>query len=104
MEEKLRLTARVAPYLNVIGEKRRAGWTWGNIKDALGGLNCTPHGLAQAVKNCRWVVEQLPLPGGPAAVVQPQPAVQQSAQPAQPAQQGSKKSNRIDLEDPANQL
>jgi len=60
-ESAMRLTARVAPYLDAIKQKRAAGWRWKDIKLALG-FACSDHALAQAVKRCRWVAEQKPLP------------------------------------------
>lgn len=100
VKSELRLPARVAPYLDAIHEKRAAGWTWNNILAALGWENCTPRAIAQAVKHCRWAVEQLPLPAAPHSPSTPPPqdkATEQFIRPLAP-------STRINLDDPANQL
>lgn len=79
-ESKLRLTARVAPFICAIQEKRAAGWKWSDIREALG-FTCTDHALSQAVKACKWTAAQQPLPE-----TKPSPAqrgqVEASAQPA----------------------
>jgi len=56
-ESAMRLTARVAPYIEAIKQKRAAGWRWKDIKLALG-FACSDHALAQAVRRCKWVAEQ----------------------------------------------
>ena len=66
-ESAMRLTARVAPYIDAIKQKRAAGWRWKDVTLALG-FACSDHSLAQAVKSCKWVAEQREIPNAkPAA-------------------------------------
>jgi hypothetical protein len=60
-ESAMRLTARVAPYIDAIKQKRAAGWRWKDVTLALG-FACSEHSLAQAVKGCKWAAEQRSLP------------------------------------------
>lgn len=55
-----RLTAQVAPFLDAIKSARAGGLMWGDI----GGLLGIKSGdaLRQAVKKCRYVADQVPLP------------------------------------------
>ena len=55
-----RMTARVAPYLQAIVQARKAGLTWADIGRLLGIEKADA--LRQAVKQCKWVIEQQPLP------------------------------------------
>ena len=69
---ELRLSAAVAPYLDAIAEKRKAGWRWRDIRDALN-LSCSDRTLAQAVRRCIWKAPQIALPDpSPKTVAKPE--------------------------------
>ncbi len=78
----LRLSAAVAPYLDAIQEAKAAGWRWGDIRKALD-LACNDAAIAQAVRRCRWVAAQLPLPETVEAKKKATAAATASAQNAQ---------------------
>jgi hypothetical protein len=71
-----RATARVAPYITAIGAARKAGLTWRDLAEILG--EAGPDALRQAVKQCQWTAEQMPLPPPP------EPPAQQVARQQQP--------------------
>ncbi len=78
-DKATRLTARVAPYIQAIAEARAGGLTWKDIAALIGAG--TPDAVRQAVRNCKYRAEQLPLPEPS------QPPTRTSTAPPKPAGQ-----------------